>query len=76
LTDETKTSPFSPVPKFEYFFLLALLIYIGCHGYVNYLKNPNEDLIGYADYVAWSDSLEKILDGKIIGKDFMVSYKI
>ena len=26
------------------------------------------------DYGAWSDSLEKILDGKILGKDFMVSY--
>jgi hypothetical protein len=74
LTDETKTSPFSPAPKLEYFFLLALLIYIGCHGHINYLENPNEGLIGYADYVAWSDPLEKILDGKIIGKDFMVTY--
>ena len=74
MTDKTKTSPFSPVPKLEYFFLLTILIYIGCHEYINYLINPNEYLIGYADYVAWSDSLEKILDGKIIGKDFMVSY--
>ncbi|SVB64188.1 uncharacterized protein METZ01_LOCUS217042, partial [marine metagenome] len=64
MTDETKTSPFSPAPKLEYFFLLALLIYIGCHGYVNYLENPNEDVIGYMDYGALSDPLEKILDGK------------
>jgi hypothetical protein len=74
LADETKTSPFNPTPKSEYFFLLTILIYIGCHGYVNHLKNPNEFLIGYADYIAWSDPLEKILDGKILGKDFFVSY--
>ena len=47
---------------------------MGFHGYVNYLHNPNENGIGYMDYVAWSRPLHDLLQGKVFFKDFFYAY--
>ena len=47
---------------------------MGFHGYVNNLQNPNEYLIGYADFVYWSRPLHDLLQGKVLFKDFFYYY--
>ena len=72
--NEKNITPFNSVSKEEYFFLRAILLYIGFYGYINYLLNPNEYSIGYADYVGWSRPLDDLLNGKIYGMDSFLSY--
>ena len=72
--NQEQSSPFNATPKIEYFFLLAILLYMGFHGYVNNLQNPDENLIGYADFVYWSRPLHDLLQGKVLFKDFFYYY--
>ena len=72
--NQEQNSPFNPTPKKECFFLVAILLYVGFHGYVNYLQNPIEDRIGYMDFVYWSRPLHDLLQGKVLFKDFIYYY--
>ena len=72
--NQEQNSPFNPTPKKECFFLVVILLYVGFHGYVNYLQNPSEERIGYMDFVYWSRPLHDLLQGKVLFKDFFYYY--
>ena len=67
-------SPFKPASNLEYFLFATIFFYLGFHGYVNYLHNPNELSVGYADYTSWARPLDDLLQGKVFPKDFHASY--
>ena len=64
------TSPFKPASNLEYFLFATIFFYVGFHGYVNYLHNPNEGAVGYADSVYFARFLDDVLQGKVFFKDF------
>ena len=55
------TSPFKPASNLEYALFATIFFYVGFHGYVNYLHNPDESIVGYADYVYWARPLDDLL---------------
>ena len=71
---DKSTSPFTPASNLEYFLFATIFFYVGFHGYVNYLHNPDESLVGYADYVYWARPLDDLLQGKVFSKDFHSYY--
>jgi len=68
------TSPFKPALNLEYFLFAAIFFYVGFHGYINYLHNPNEWGVGYTDYTYWARPLDDLLQGKVFFKDFRFYY--
>ncbi len=68
------TSPFKPASNLEYALFATIFFYVGFHGYVNYLHNPDESIVGYADYVYWARPLDDLLQGKVFFKDFNYYY--
>ena len=68
------TSPFKPASNLEYFLFATVFFYVGFHGYVNYLHNPNEWVVGYHDYLYWARPLDDLLQGKVFFKDFNYYY--
>ena len=72
--NDKHTSPFKPASNLEYFLFASIFLYVGFHGYVNYLHNPNEGLVGYADYVYYTRPIEGLLEGKVFFKDFIFYY--
>ena len=72
--NDQPTSPFKPASNLEYFLFAIIFFYVGFHGYVNYLPNPNESELGSPDYTAQARPLDDLLQGKVFSKDFHAYY--
>ena len=59
--NDQPTSPFKTASNLEYFLFAIIFFYVGFHGYVNHLPNPNESDLGYTSYTSYARPLDDLL---------------